>query len=271
MSPEAAIPDFQRVQNQFAAFIRDPDTNPAPDGVEPRRMALYAELFYNGFHSHLSLNFPVLRKCLSDEDWASLVRDFMRDHRCRTPLFMEIAQEFLAYLRNERDTEHDPPYLLELAHYEWVELALYVAEETVDRKGIDPNGDLLDGVPVMSPLAWPLAYRFDVHRIGPDYKPRHPPRQPSYLVVYRQRDENIGFIEINAVSHRLLECLAQDPIMTGRQAAEQIARELQHPKPDTVIQGAREILGGMREREIILGARPGPDSITDDKRKRDDS
>ena len=72
----------------------------------------------------------------------------------------------------------DPPWLAELAHYEWVELALQIAE----RRRLpphDPDGDLLDGVPVLSPLAWPLAYRWPVHRIGPDSSPSAPPtRRP---------------------------------------------------------------------------------------------
>ena len=259
MPPEAAVPAFQRLQAQFTGYIRDPEVHAPPEGVDRRRMDLYAELFFNGFDSHLSLNFPVLRKLYADADWQALVRDFMRSHRCRTPLFTEIAQEFLDYLQHQRpdapQAAADPPFLLELAHYEWVELGLYIADEQQDRVGIDPNGDLMVGVPVVSSLAWPLAYRFDVHRIGPDYRPQEPPEQPSYLVVYRERDERIGFVEINAVSYRLLQLLDGDVPLTGRQAAERIARELEHTDPKVVIAGARSILADMREREIVLGAR----------------
>ena len=262
MPPEAVVPEFQRLQAGFTDYIRDPEAYAPPAGVDRKRMDLYAELFFNGFNSHLSLNFPVLRGLYDDADWTDLVRDFMRRHRCRTPLFTEIAQEFLNYLEHERpglpQAESDPPFLWELAHYEWVELALYIADEKQERDGIDPNGDLLDGLPVVSSLAWPLVYRFDVHRIGPDHRPQEPPEQPSHLVVYRQRDEDIGFIEINAVSHRLLQLLDGNRAMTGLQAAERIARELQHPNPPVVIAGARDILDGMRAREIILGARPAP-------------
>ena len=259
MSPEAAIPEFQRLQARFTDYIRDPEAHAPPEGVDRRRMDLYAELFFNGFDSHLSLNFPVLRGLYGDADWTALVRDFMRRHRCRTPLFTEIAQEFLDYLEHERSgspqAESDPPFLWELAHYEWVELALYIADEQQERDGVDPNGDLMAGLPVVSRLAWLLVYRFDVHRIGPDHRPEQPSQQPNYLVVYRQRDEDIGFIEINAVSHRLLQLLDGDEPITGLQAAERIADELQHPNPSVVIAGARDILDGMREREIILGAR----------------
>jgi hypothetical protein len=48
------------------------------------------------------------------------------------------------------------PWLHELAHYEWVELALQIADD--DLPPHDPDGDLLAGKPVPSPLAWALAY-----------------------------------------------------------------------------------------------------------------
>ena len=269
MSPDPAVPEFQRLQARFTAYIRDPETQAPPAGVDRRRMDLYAELFFNGFDAHLALNFPVLRKLYDDAHWQALVRDFMHRHHCQTPLFTQIAQEFLHYLEHERPASPqaaaDPPFLLELAHYEWVELALYIADATQDRAGIDPNGDLMAGTPVVSELAWHLAYRFDVHRIDPDYQPQEPPEHPSYLVIYRQRDDAIGFIEINAVSYRLLQLLDSDEPITGQQAAERIAHELRHPEPNLVLAGARDILDGMREREIILGAR-APESSTEPHR-----
>ena len=81
-----------------------------------------------------------------------------------TPLFPEIAREFVDFLQARAgQSDCDPPFLAELAHYEWVELALQISEATVDDLGREPLGDpgsspgqaLLDGVPVLSPLAWP--------------------------------------------------------------------------------------------------------------------
>ncbi|MDH5361618.1 MAG: DNA-binding domain-containing protein, partial [Gammaproteobacteria bacterium] len=46
--------DFQVIQYQFAAYIRDPEQNPAPDNIEARRMKIYAELFYNNVEDFMS-------------------------------------------------------------------------------------------------------------------------------------------------------------------------------------------------------------------------
>lgn len=249
---------LKQQQYRFAAAVRDPDHAAPIDGVEPRRMAIYAELFFNNISEQIAQGFPVIRAITADDAWAELIRDFMRHHRCRTPLFSQVGNEFLAFLQSEHGRRrNDPPFLSELAHYERVELELYLGEDTSDRRGVDPNGDLLAGRPVMSALAWPLAYRFDVHRIDADYQPAQPPDMPTYLIVYRNRDDAVRFSEINAVTYQLLALLTQDDDdapLTGHMAAQRIAQQLRHPQPDVVIQGAAQILGDLREREIVLGA-----------------
>src|SRR3546814_17637807 len=72
-------------------------------------------------------NFPVLRRIHGDERWQALVHAFYRDHDSRTPLFTELAREFLRYL-DARDEDPAMPWLRELAHYEWAGLALQISE-----------------------------------------------------------------------------------------------------------------------------------------------
>ena len=91
--------DFRIKQAEFAAYIRDPRLNPAPADINPLRMQIYHQLFFNNIDSSLSSNFPVLHKILDDEQWLELARDFFATHRCRTPYFSEIADEFLEYLQ----------------------------------------------------------------------------------------------------------------------------------------------------------------------------
>lgn len=217
-------------------------------------MAIYRDLFYNNVEGFLCSGFPVLRELMDDESWHAMVRDFFASHYCHTPLFMEISREFLTYLEQERgEHENDFPFLRELAHYEWVELALSIAEN--EPVHIDaPDGDLLDGIPVVSSLAWPLSYRYPVHRISDSFRPQEAAEQPVYLMVYRDCHDDVHFIELNAISARLFSLLQEDDSLTGRRALEQIASELNHPNPDIVIEGGRDILEAWRERDIVLGA-----------------
>ena len=218
-------------------------------------MAIYRDLFYNNVEGFLSNAFPVLRKLFTDKSWHCMARDFYSRHQCHSPLFLEIPREFLNYLEQERGEQPaDPPFLRELAHYEWVELAVSVAE-TPPPEGLDEHGSLLDQLPVVSPLAWPLSYRYPVHRICPDFQPQAPGEQPTYLLVYRNRDDEVGFLELNPVSARLFALLQEGDIATGREALERIAGELQHPNPGAVVQGGLVILEEWRNRDIVPGTR----------------
>ncbi|RMG38780.1 MAG: DUF2063 domain-containing protein [Gammaproteobacteria bacterium] len=253
-SPDS-LPDFQRRQLAFAEHIRDP-ARPAPEEIPDERMAVYRELFFNGFDDQLSSIFPVLRAITDDSRWEEMVRDFMRRHRCRTPLFTRIGEEFLDYLQNRRKAAPDDfPFLLELAHYEYAELAVAVSDADQEMATYDPNGDLLEGHPVLAPTAWILGYRFPVHRIGPDFLPTEAPPQPTHLVIYRDRQHEVHFLEINAVTAHLLQLLKEDPVPTGLECLRRIAQALQHPQPDTLIDFGAELLQEMRQRNIVLGAR----------------
>jgi len=252
--PDAVKPEFMQRQYEFAAHIRDPEHNRAPAHLEDRRMKIYRDLFYNNVEGFLSSGFPVLRELMNDTDWHSLARDFFAHHQCRSPLFLEISREFLNYLEQERGERPDDfPFLLELAHYEWVELALSIADIDEQTVAADPQGDILDGTPVLSPFAWPLSYRYPVHRISPDFIPAAPGEQTTYLLVYRNNSDEVGFMELNQVSARLFALLQEDPARSGRKALAMIADELQHPDADAVTSGGKQILQEWRQRGIILG------------------
>jgi hypothetical protein len=169
-------------------------------------------------------------------------------------LFLEIPREFLSYLDEERgERAGDLPFMRELAHYEWVELALSVAE-TVDDRPADHDGNLLEGVPVLSSTAWPLVYRYPVHRIGPDFQPEYAGAQPTYLLAYRDTADDVGFVELNPVSARLFSLLQANRSSSGHAVLQNIAAELAHPDPDVVIKGGSALLEEWRRLGIVLGA-----------------
>lgn len=238
---------------QFALtrHLRDPQHVPAPEGIEERRLAVYRELLFNNIESLLAGNFPVIRKLLGDAQWHALVRAFFRDHRCQTPLFPELGREFLRFL--ESNEPNDPPFLPELAHYEWVELALQISDATLPPH--DAEGDLLQGVPALSPLAWPLAYAWPVHRIGPDHRPDVAPATPTLLLVRREADGGVRFSELSPLAFRLLQRLEEFPMLTGREQLEALAAEAGHADIAAFVEQGRALLEQMRGAAVVLGTR----------------
>jgi uncharacterized protein len=252
----ADAPAFQQKQRAFAAHIRDPDHVPPPAGIENRRMAIYRELFFNNLEGLLRRSFPVLRDVLGGDAWRSLVREFMARHRAHTPYFLEVPREFVDFLAARPDDSGAyPPFLPELAHYEWVELALSVAGETGDRGGIDAGGDLLEGVPVKSALAWPLSYRFPVHRISKDFRPAEPGAQPTCLVVYRKPDDELAFMELNGLTAALLERIAGNDDRPGRELLRELGDETGYADPAALLEHGRKAMDELRAAGILLGIR----------------
>lgn len=246
----APLPEFQRFQFAFARHVRDPRGAPRPDGVPARRMGIYNELLFNNIENSLNACFPVARALLGARRWPRLARAFFRDWRCRTPHYREIPREFVRYLMEA--AEGQPPWLMELAHYEWAELAVDIMDVPA-APACDAEADLLDGRPVLAPALMNLAYDWPVHQIGPAYRPRKP--AATRLLVFRRTDDTVGFMELNPVSARLIALLQEDA-PTGRAAALRIADELAHPHPETVVAGAATVLAELREAGALLGARP---------------
>jgi len=252
----ADAPEFQRLQRAFAAHIRDPANNEAPAGIEDRRMAIYRDLFFNNLLKLLGNTFPVLRKLHTPERWRGLIRQFMVQHRAQTPYFLEISREFLDFLEHEYEADEDDlPFLLELAHYEWAELALSVSGETNDGLDADPAADLLDGVPVKSRLARLYAYRYPVHRISTGFQPAEPDDQPTWLVLCRRADDEVSFLELNPVTARLLEMIGANDVATGRELLQSLAREIAWPDPDALIEHGHAAMREFLDAEILTGAR----------------
>ena len=248
---------FQDLQVAFAAHIRDPEGTPPPPGIEDRRMAVYRSLFFNNLRSLLSNMFPVLKKLHSPGAWSAIIRQFMRQHRAATPYFMQLPREFLEFLQTGYAMqEQDFPFLLELAHYEYVELALSIADAGNDLQGVDQDGDLLDNIPVKSDLAWAFAYQYPVHRISPKFVPDVPGDAPTYLAVYRGRDDKVNFLELNPMTAGLLDAIDNNPQdLNGRSLLKALAQRSGYPDADALIAHGAAALEEMRRLEILTGTR----------------
>jgi hypothetical protein len=198
----ANVPDFTQIQQQFSDSIRNPLQTSSTYGIEPRRMKIYQDLFFNNVMSFASSTFPVLKELISDEHWQALVRDFFITYKCKSPYFLEISEEFLCYLEHA-EFDFLPDFSYQLAHWEWMELYADVAE-TVDVSADISNLELTDVV-TTNDCTWNVAYDFCVHKISAEYIPNS--TETTFLIVHRDSDLSVGFIEINPLSMLLFEQL----------------------------------------------------------------
>uniref|UniRef100_UPI000A1FC996 HvfC family RiPP maturation protein n=1 Tax=Pseudomonas sp. B28(2017) TaxID=1981730 RepID=UPI000A1FC996 len=203
-------------QTTMGLYLRDPEHNAPPTGMDPARAQVYRDLVFANLSSLLSGTFPVLVKIIGNERWGSLVRIFLRDYRARTPKFGEIAEEFVEFLATGPEALGDggwPPFMVELAHYEWVEMVLQQSD--AQPLVVGDAALLLDRPLQVSPLAWPLAYAWPVQLLGLDYQPGALPDQPTFLLVRRAEDWSVRFSGLSPLAWRLLQRIGEYPGLTG--------------------------------------------------------
>lgn len=235
----------------LARHVRDPQRYAPPPGIEARRLAVYRQLFFGNVEGLLAGGFPVLRACLGDARWRALVRIFYAEHHCRTPLFTELAGELVAFLDAGGGDDPDLPWLAELAHYEWVESALLLSD--LQERAHDRGGDLLAGVPLLSSLAWPLAYAWPVNEIAPGFLPQRVPEQPTLLLARRGADQQVHFSRLAPLAHALLVSLRESEY-SGLQHLAGLAEAIGVEAAAILPQGLA-LLEALREQGVVIGTR----------------
>ena len=253
--------DFKKIQRNFTDYLRDPENNPVPLNIEPRRMAIYDELVFNNIEGFLSNGFPVIRSLFKQQQWQQIVREFILHHQCNSPLFAEITLEFIDYLSAKgRYLLEQYPFLLELAHYEWVEVSvIYADEENISAKNLQNQAEISDEqwlsqAPAISSVMHLLAYEYPVHQISIDTMPEQKSEAGVFLAVYRKLDDEIGFIELNAVSYRLIEII--DGETSGKLLIDTLAKEMGQNNGNDLYAPAIEMLRGFMDRNIVVGIFP---------------
>lgn len=237
--------DYKAIQQQFTDVIRANEAQ-SFDGIEDRRIAVYRELFFNNVEGFISGTFPVLKECLDEITWQQMVRQFFQQYQAETPYFLEISEEFLAFL-NEGPIEalELPDYTYSLAHWEWMELFAdsYQAQTTPKLEPINLESDILTTVE----CAWLQAYEFPVHKIEAGVNVE---KQPAFLLVYRDVSDSVQFIELNPLSFLLFQSLSDNVKSTIYELIEVIAQN-NSMDAQQLIAGAMDIIGHWADLQLI--------------------
>ena len=243
---------FIDVQNEFMAYIREPNKQPCPTDVEDRRMAIYRDLFFNNINGFVSSAFPVLKTLYSDQQWLLLVREFFSEHDCQSPYFLDIGEEFITYLMTSYvPRESDPVFMLALAHYEWIELDVSVMK--ADSRELPLSTNKLTHSPLyLSKTARNLSYDYPVQHISEEFQPQQPSEQPYFFVVYRDESDEVQFLATNAMTAMLLSIIENEAGSTFEQVCQQVSENAPQFNLEQITQGALSTLTAMAQRQIIV-------------------
>ncbi len=246
--------DFRDIQRDFMARIRAEESPAPPAGVEARRLAVYRRLMFNNVSGFIDSGFPVLRSLLVPAHWHSLKRRFFACHDSPSPLFVDIAREFTRFLSRPAQLEGLatlPAWALDLAKYEYLELAVETLEEVQDQPLISTQEAVLTGPLALYRAARLGHYDYPVHRLS-ESCPRVD-AGPTHLLVYRKLDDSVGFVELNGIAARLLAALAEAPGQDAQALITPLCDALPEWSPEQVAQGGGQILLQMASLGILRG------------------
>lgn len=244
--------NLEQQQQALTRYLRDPENQTPPVDMNAARVNVYRDLVFNNVSQLLGGTFPVLIRIIGQERWRTLIRGFLRDYRAQTPKFGEIAEEFVGYLASEPavlSTGEWPAFLVELAHYEWVEMVLQQSD--AEPLPTSDPASLLERPLQVSALAWPLAYAWPVQILSPEYQPSTPPAQPTLLLVRRAADFSVKFSELSPLAWRLLQRIGEFSMLNGREQLEGLAMEAGLPGTASFMDSGLALLQQMHEDGVI--------------------
>jgi uncharacterized protein len=246
------VNNLQQQQQALTRYLRDPEQQATPADMNAARVEVYRDLVFNNVSQLLSETLPVLIRIIGEPRWRLLVRGFLRDWRAQTPKFAEIAGEFIDYLAAQPQVLQQgqwPAFLLELAHYEWVEMILQQSDASA--LPLTDPALLLHRPLQVSALAWPLAYVWPVHELDPHNQPDTPPTQPTLLLVRRTEDFSVKFSLLSPLALRLLQRIGEFAALTGLEHLQGLAEEARQAASAAFIANGVALLRQLHEDRVV--------------------
>jgi hypothetical protein len=130
-----------------------------------------------------------------------------------------------------------------LLHYEWLELEVETSEQS--RKDSSASRLL-----TLNETVRYARYRWPAHHISQAYRPRKP--TPTVLLVHRDSEDRVKFVEINEITAQLLDIL-QSGAKTGNEAIKHLAKRMGYASPEPLLIHGHALLADLLQQEILQG------------------
>lgn len=249
---------FVDIQRQFTSYLRDPENAALPAGADPRRMRFYVKAYRTKLVFLLAKRVPALIRALGRDETLSLIDDYVRLPREAASGKSSFEESFVDYVKETGAGRGLRPFIPDLADFCIRGLAILESAREIGDDDVDRNGDLLAGVPVFSELAEVLACEWPVHRIGAELPPEAVPRQPTWLVLYRDREGGAGYLELNRPAADIALRVRDNAAgKTGEEILADPGNRNPLHDPDSLMRDGLGVLESLRQRDIIIGVRAG--------------
>ncbi|MEC8443382.1 MAG: hypothetical protein VXZ05_04165, partial [Pseudomonadota bacterium] len=147
----------------------------------------------------------------------------------------------------------------ELAHYEWLELAVDVmpVDDQQREGGLATEGlpeectedDVFDRAPVLNSALMTAAYHYPVHQIQPGFIPDQ--TGLFGFILFRDADDTVRFVQCSPLSLVIVDAIRENPSMTGREVIYAVLAQA-GLEGETAVQGGLDVLSDWRRQGILV-------------------
>ena len=230
---------------QLSAFSGEVRTFDSDSKIfDPKKLSLYQSLVFNNLSEVISPCFPLLKSIMGEAAWRELILDFFKESQLSTPIYHELPFELVKYLQKTPLTDY--PFAADLAHYEWIELEVELAE--VEAEKVNNSLDYLLIPWRLSNSARLVTYQYDVHNINTDYQPTT--LIESFYAVSKQADK-VQFTKLAPASFQLIECLLEEK-QSPRQTLEELCSLFIDFDLESMLSEAEKLIQRLHYKAIIF-------------------
>lgn len=206
------------------------------------RLLTYRGLARNALEDPLPDCFPITHTLLEGAElWDACLDAFLASRTIQSPYYRDVNPAFVTWLANSTWGQDRWPFLLQLAHFEYIEVEILRWPDDPLSKELKTK-PTADGQVVFGGATRNLAYAYRVHEATKEDP--EPTAGETFLLGYRDTEGDFNYSELSAhASAFLARCMEDEPIGT---AASVLNLELEE---------VLDLLSGFRAKGAIEGFR----------------
>ncbi len=240
-----------KTQSAFANAIRQEKAFKSKLS-RPEALEQYRRMVFHVAEDAINAAYPLTKNLLDEREWKALVKDFYRSGAMESPQIWRMPETLVAFVeKNYVQLQRKYPFLLELMHFEWAEIVVYMMP---DKKVELPlNGNVENGYIVLNPEMELLHFHFPVH-LKPASKISVNDRSNFFVSLHRHADSGkVLFTNLSPLTAQMIALLLEGVKMEFEALVKLSCASLQiNYKPDYLPQ-AMIFLKQCIQNQLIFG------------------
>jgi hypothetical protein len=252
------LADYQRdvidllFRKDFTKSLASLSTDPKAE----QRFRVYRRMARHRLSDVIESSFPRLRVALGD--LGDILERWFEESPPRSPYIRDIAGEFAKWLSTADLPASAPPWVNELAAFEWATLDVQHAHEEESAEDVREIGELdFERPAILTPAHRVLRTRYAVHRIPEDATELPEVEEaPFVLCIYRDpASHEARVLELSPIAAAIIEEVRSGDRTVVEAVRAASVRE-SFAKDGPLVEAFAELVADLAERGVWIGAKP---------------